>query len=62
RGILSIVSYVREHKLLIDGNHFYHRLYFDSNLDIQHFSNRTKTFLPLFAVMSGNSYILICQM
>ncbi|XP_077159718.1 single-strand DNA endonuclease ASTE1 isoform X2 [Paroedura picta] len=47
-GIQGMMSYVMEHKqffvdlqlrntkVIIDGNNLYHRLYFDSNLDIRH--------------------------
>ncbi|XP_048367439.1 protein asteroid homolog 1 [Sphaerodactylus townsendi] len=47
-GIHGMMSYVAEHKqffvdlqlrdrkIIIDGNNLYHRLYFDSNLDIRH--------------------------
>ncbi|XP_061442531.1 protein asteroid homolog 1 isoform X2 [Rhineura floridana] len=76
-GIHGLMSYVGEHReffvdlelkntnVIIDGNNLYHRLYFDSNLDIQHggdydsFTDITHKFFETLTLCSIQPYVVL---
>ncbi|XP_053114944.1 protein asteroid homolog 1 isoform X2 [Hemicordylus capensis] len=76
-GIHGLMSYVGEHneffldlklrntKVIIDGNNLYHRLYFDSNLDIRRggdydsFTDITHKFFETLTVCSIQAYVVL---
>lgn len=76
-GIQGMMSYVVEHKqffvdlqlrntkIIIDGNNLYHRLYFDTNLDIRHggdydsFTEITHKFFETLTVCDIRPYVVL---
>ncbi|XP_060104857.1 protein asteroid homolog 1 [Heteronotia binoei] len=76
-GIQGMMSYVVEHKqffvelrlrntkIIIDGNNLYHRLYFESNLDIRHggdydsFTDITQKFFETLSLCDIRPYVVL---